>query len=305
MAVMGDQAIDQNGAPGKSMSKIRILFDAFGPHRINGPRRDIHFRYPSSITSRGKESYPNWHNLIIAKASRKVIATAVTGLMLVGCANSNESPQTITILAAASMTQSLTEIAQEFQQDNPKTRIRTSFAGSGTLAAQVRAGIPADVLITASRESMLRAGPRARVSGIFAKNVVVLASISSKVTSVADLNTKGVIWVRCDDAVPCGAAAKSALLREGVTSRPASLESDVNGVVGRLLSGEADAGVVYRSDAVEHPQWRAIRFASPSKVELYVSRLRDSKSGKVADRFVDYLVNSGKVFEKHGFETVK
>jgi len=164
--------------------------------------------------------------------------------------------QTLTVLAAASLTGTFTELAQTFEDEHPGVTVELVFGSSTTLAEQAADGAPGDVLATADEKSMtlaedgnaLGASPAAFVSNRL--TLVTPPDNPARIDSLTDLDSPGVDYVVCADTAPCGAAAVAVLTDAGITAAPASQEVDVKAVLARVVQGEADAGLVYRTDAV-------------------------------------------------------
>lgn len=161
---------------------------------------------------------------------------------------------TVTVLAAASLTGSFTELAEVFEQQHPGTEVELSFGSSTTLAQQAVDGAPGDVLATADERAMRLAvdGGVAHRPQVFATNSLALVTPPDDpggVDELADLDQPGVDLVTCVPTAPCGALAVELLEQHGVDARPVSEEVDVKAVLARVASGEADAGIVYRTDA--------------------------------------------------------
>ena len=178
-------------------------------------------------------------------------AALVVALALGGCSPS-ESTDQVTVFAAASLRGTFTELAQQYEREHD-VDVVLSFGGSSELAAQIVEGAPADVFASADERTMgtvVDAGLTAGPSAIFATNtlaVVVPADNPGAVRSVRDLAS--VDTVVCAPQVPCGAATRELFERAGVTVRPVSEEQSVTDVLGKVRSGQTDAGVVYVTDA--------------------------------------------------------
>ncbi|MCH8614286.1 molybdate ABC transporter substrate-binding protein [Arsenicicoccus dermatophilus] len=163
--------------------------------------------------------------------------------------------RTVTVLAAASLERAFTRLGQDFERTHPGVRVRFSFAGSSDLVAQLEQGAPADVLATADERTMGKAVAGSLVSGVptpFATNTLTIVTAPGNprgVTSLADLAKDGTQVVVCAPQVPCGAAATAVQHAAGVTLDPVSEEQSVTDVLGKVTSGQADAGLVYRTDA--------------------------------------------------------
>lgn len=179
---------------------------------------------------------------------------AASALLLAGCGSSAGAPQTLTVLAAASLTETFNALGKQFQTDHPGVTVKFNFAGSSELAQQIVNGAPADVFASASDATMktvtdanlTRAKPVT-----FAKNVLQIATPPGnpkKIATFADLAKPGVKVVICAPQVPCGAATVKIEKATGVTLQPVSEEADVKSVLSKVESGDADAGLVYVTD---------------------------------------------------------
>ena len=162
---------------------------------------------------------------------------------------------TVTVLAAASLTESFTTIGKNFEAAHPGSTVTFSFAGSSGLAQQITAGAPADVFASASPATMKTvtdAGDGAGTPVTFAKNQLVIAVPKGNprgLTSLAAIARPGVKVALCAAQVPCGAAAEKALAAAHVTMTPVTEEQDVKAALAKLKLGEVDAALVYRTDA--------------------------------------------------------
>jgi molybdate transport system substrate-binding protein len=158
---------------------------------------------------------------------------------------------TITVLAAASLTESFTQIGEDFAAANPGMKVTFSFGGSSGLAAQITSGAPADVFAAASPATMktvIDAGDAAGTPAVFARNQLVIAVPKGNpkgITTLAALSGPGIKVALCAEQVPCGAAAKKA----NATVTPVTLEQDVRAALAKVKLGEVDAALVYRTDA--------------------------------------------------------
>jgi len=161
----------------------------------------------------------------------------------------------LTVFAAASLKATFTQIGTIFQQENPGSTVTFNFAGSSDLVAQLIAGAPADVFASADTANMTKATDAGLVSGTplnFATNTLTIVTPPGNpagITSFADLAKPGVAVVVCAPQVPCGAAAQKIETNTGVTLTPVSEENSVTDVLGKITSGQADAGLVYVTDA--------------------------------------------------------
>lgn len=156
------------------------------------------------------------------------------------------------VLAAASLTDVFEELATPFEEEHD-VDVTFSFGSSTDLAESVSDGAPGDVLATADEASMTLAED-AGVTGdveAFATNVLTIVVPTDNPAGIGSLDDLAdATWVRCADEVPCGKVAAAVLDANGVTAEPASLEEDVRATLDKVVSGEADAGLVYSTDAV-------------------------------------------------------
>jgi molybdate transport system substrate-binding protein len=170
-------------------------------------------------------------------------------------AGSSAVTGTVTVLAAASLTESFTKIGKQFEAAHPGTTVTFSFAGSSSLAQQITSGAPADVFAAASPATMKTvtdAGDAAGTPAAFVKNQLVIAvpkGNPKELNSLAAIAKPGVKVALCAPQVPCGAAATKALAAAHVTVTPVTQEQDVKAALAKVRLGEVDAALVYRTDA--------------------------------------------------------
>jgi len=203
------------------------------------------------------------------------------------------------VFAAASLKATFTQIGTIFQTENPGSTVTFNFAGSSDLVTQLTAGAPADVFASADQANMTKATTANLVSGTpvnFATNILTIVTPPANpagITSFADLAKSGVDVVVCAPQVPCGAAAAKVESNTGVSLTPVSEENSVTDVLGKVTSGQADAGLVYVTDAknagdkvtqVDFPEAAAM-------VNVYpIATLTASTQPALATRFVDLVV---------------
>ncbi len=185
--------------------------------------------------------------------TRCVVALVVVGMLLVaGCSAGGSDGRVLDVSAAASLSKTFTAIADEFEQQHDGVDVRLSFDGSSTLANQIRQGAPADVFASADQRNMSKLGELAVDPEIFATNTLVIVTAPGNpknVRSLADLTKPGITTVVCQMAQPCGAATDTVVRRTGITIDAASEEQSVSAVLTKVTTGQADAGVVYVTDA--------------------------------------------------------
>lgn len=232
-------------------------------------------------------------------------AAVVAALALVGgcsegssTATSSEQPvssRTLTVFAAASLKTSFEEIGATFEEAHPGVTVKFSFGGSSGLVSQLSDGAPADVLATANESTMEKAVSDGLVKGAptpFVSNtlqIVVPTDNPAGITSLADLTKPGAKVVLCAPAVPCGAAALSVEKAAGIDITPVSEEQAVTDVLGKVRSGEADAGLVYVTDVTgAGAEVTGIDFAqATAAVNTYpIAPLEDAADAGLAGEFV-------------------
>jgi molybdate transport system substrate-binding protein len=173
----------------------------------------------------------------------------------------------LTVFAAASLTGAFQEIGGMFEKAHPGTRVRFNFAGSQQLATQLEQGAIADVFASADERWMSYAAEKDLLAGparLFAHNrlvVIVPATNPARIGRLQDLGRRGVKLVVAAEAVPVGAYTRQSLSKlalapdfsrdydRRVLANVVSQEENVKAVVTKVQLGEADAGVVYASDA--------------------------------------------------------
>lgn len=160
----------------------------------------------------------------------------------------------INVFAAASLTASLTEIADRFERTNPGAKVTLNFAGSSTLAAQILNGAPADVFASADTVTMDRLVAAKQIRGaakIFTRNkltIVVPKGNPRRVKRLSDLGRSDVVVALGAAGVPAGDYARLVLANAKVRVAPRSLESSVSAIVSKAALNEIDAGIVYVTD---------------------------------------------------------
>lgn len=178
-------------------------------------------------------------------------ALAVVGTASSGCSDGGSAAgKAVTVFAASSLTNVFAQEAAAFTASTGR-QVRFSFAGSQELVAQIRQGAPADVVATADQTTMSKL-PSASDAEVFARNRLVIvtpADNPAHIHTAADLALTGVDVVLAAPDVPAGRYAAKALAAAHVKVHPRSLENDVRSVLTKVELGEADAGIVYASDA--------------------------------------------------------
>jgi molybdate transport system substrate-binding protein len=237
----------------------------------------------------------------------KAAVLAAAAVVVAGCGGSDTptSPAvnggasgTITVFAAASLTETFTALGKQFESQHPGTTVKFSFAGSGTLAQQITNGAPADVLATASTSTMDTAVKAGDVTSptTFATNVLTIAvppDNPGKIAGLSDLANPGVKVELCAEQQPCGAAAQTVLGKATVAVKPVSLGQDVKAVLTAVRTGEVDAGLVYVTDSrsagsavltISIPADQNVSTAYP------IGTVTDSRNATTAQAFVGFVL---------------
>ena len=189
------------------------------------------------------------------RAVAVVAALTVWAASLAGCGSTPPSPS-ITVLAAASLRPTFTQIGERFRAAHPGVTLRFDFAGSPDLATQLIQGAHGDVFAsadTAQMDTVEHAGLLAGAPARFASNTLVIVTAPGNphhITAFADLATPGLRVVVSPPPMPCGVATRHIEQGTGVRLDPVSEEPDVEDVLNKITTGEADAGLVNRTDAV-------------------------------------------------------
>ena len=219
---------------------------------------------------------------------------------------------TLTVFAAASLTDVFTGLGDQLEKENPELDVRFNFAGSDALATQITQGAPADVFASANEKQMkvvTDAGLQGADPTIFAENVLEIAvpkGNPGKVTGIADFANPDLTLAICAAEVPCGAAAEKVFAAAGVDAKPDTEEEDVKAALTKVQLGEVDAALVYASDVVAAgDKVEGIEFPEAEKaINKYpICTLKAAANPDAAKAFVD-LVRSDdgqKALEDAGF----
>lgn len=232
-------------------------------------------------------------------------------LLLASCAGGSE--EQLTVFAAASLAEAFTEIADRFEETHPEVTVTLGFGPSSGLATQIGEGAPADVFASADERWMGRVEGQARVlsRAVFARNeLVVITPSSGGISSFQDLAGPGVDLVLAAPGVPAGDYARQALNEAGISGAAqanlVSNEQDVKAVVQKILLGEADAGIVYRTDLTDQVTQRLRVVEIPEAINVTarysIAVVAGTSDGELAARFVAYVLEEGQgVLRSFGF----
>lgn len=251
--------------------------------------------------------------------SRSSVVLALTGLALLalaGCTGSGapagsgsaaaataSAPSTLSgslsISAAASLKTAFDELATAFEAANPGVDVRPiAYDGSSTLATQIVEGAAVDVFASADEKNMQKVVDASLASGpvLFATNVLTLVVPTGnpgKVTGLADLSKPDLDVVLCAAEVPCGAASAALLQNAGVVASVDSHEQNVTAVLTKVASGEADAGLVYVTDAKTSADVETVETAGADAVvnRYPIAALTNAANPGAAAAFVGFVLS--------------
>lgn len=242
---------------------------------------------------------------------------ALAALALSACGSSDsdsgggdDETVTLNVAAAASLTDSFEEIAEDFEAENDGVELEFQFAGSSDLATQIENGADLDVFASADEANMDKVADAAEGDPtIFATNTLTIITEPGnpkKISGLKDLEKDDLPVVLCAKQVPCGAASEKLTKQEKVTIDAASEESQVTDVLTKVSSGEADAGLVYVTDATgAGDDVETVETEGADKVvnNYPIAPLTDSSSSEEAQAFVDYVTGpeGQKVLKDKGF----
>lgn len=251
---------------------------------------------------------------------KPLVLLAITALALTGCTATTPEPTptaadtlggTVTVFAAASLTESFQAIADAFTAEHPNVAVTFNFGGSSGLATQIVEGAPADIFAAASPATMTTVTDAglATDSHDFATNTLEIAVPTDNpggVTGLADFANPDLAIALCAVEVPCGAAAAKALDAAGIVASVDTYEQDVKAVLTKVEVGEVDAGLVYRTDVLAAgAKVKGIEFpeAAGAIAKYPISALSTSANPDAADAFVAFVLSDAgqKILREAGF----
>jgi molybdate transport system substrate-binding protein len=252
------------------------------------------------------------------------LALMLLGLPALVTHTAAQEPQTLTVYAAASLTEALRDLGKALEQRHPDLNVQFNFAGSQQLATQLEQGAPADVFASADQRWMDYAKEKGLVEGespVFARNrlvVIVPLANPARIERLEDLSRRGTKVVLAASAVPVGKYSRQAIANlaqaagfppeydQRVLANVVSQEETVKNVVAKVQLDEADAGFVYRSD-VTPPVSRQVRvFDIPDQFNVIASYpiavLKSAKNAAAGRRFIALLLSADgqQVLRRHG-----
>lgn len=236
---------------------------------------------------------------------------AAFSLLLTGCGSANNDEDNaatsnsddgdaveLTVFAAASLNKAFSDIAAEFEKEHPNVSVKFSFEGSSTLVDQIAQGAPAHVFASADEKNMDRATDEQLVGEAkeFATNVLTLIVPAGNPADITGLDDSldGTRLVVCAPGVPCGNATETLANNLGVELKPVSEEQKVTDVRGKVEAGEADAGLVYATDAKAAGD--AVEVIEVEGAEEVVNRYpialtNEGQDMEAAQAFIDWVLS--------------
>ena len=206
---------------------------------------------------------------------------------------------TLTVFAAASLTDAFDEVGAAFEADNPGVTVELNYAGSSALRDQILGGAPADVFAAANTSTMdavVEGGAAEGEPEVFVTNELAIAVPAGNEAGVEGLDAFGdesLLVGLCAPEVPCGELGREALADAGVTPAPDTEEADVRSLLTKVASGELDAGLVYVTDVraagddvegIEVPDEDDVVAAYP------IAPLSEAPNADAAAAFVEFVL---------------
>lgn len=246
-------------------------------------------------------------------------------LVMAGCGNSNgnenkaaQSQVELTISAAASLTDALTEIQKTYEDEHPAIKLQFNFGASGALQQQIEQGAPADLFLSAAAKNLKALVDKQLIdtnqqTNLLSNELVVVVPSDSKsaISTVADLSNADIphIAIGIPESVPAGNYAKESLtnanLWDSLQSKAVQAK-DVRQVLQYVETGNADAGFVYKTDALTSDKVKIAFTVDPAAytpIQYPIGIVKATKHSKEAEEFYTYLQSQAAldVFVKYGF----
>jgi molybdate transport system substrate-binding protein len=266
-----------------------------------------------------------WSGRIRARSIRLVAALCALSLLAAACGDDDDDAAdsattahagsdldgTVTVFAAASLTDAFDEIDAAFEEANPGVTVEANYGASSALREQILAGAPADVFASANTSNMdqVVAGGAAEDPTDFVTNVLQIAVPAGNDADVAGLDDfadPDLLIGLCAEEVPCGEFGRAALANAGITPSIDTNEPDVRSLLTKLEAGELDAGIVYVTDVmaagdavegIDIPEDDNVVATYP------IAPLTDAPNGEAAAAFVDFVLSDEgqEILSSYGF----
>lgn len=254
----------------------------------------------------------------MASAIRRGIAlTMLLLLPLIAACDNQSTTVTLNVFAAASLKRAFDQAGMDFMKNHANVNVTFNYGGSNALAAQIIQGAAADVFASANATQMQNVVMANDISQSAVQNFVhnrlvvitpkASAGASDKVMTLQDLAKPGVKLILAAKGVPAGDYALQFLSKasndptfganyqKNVLANVVSYETDVEAVVSKVALGEADAGIVYTSDAATNPT-SLMPISIPDALNVIatypIAPLKASMHSDVANQFIAYILSS-------------
>ena len=248
---------------------------------------------------------------------RRVLIVALVPLIfLAACSSSSESQQqtTLNVYAASSLATPFAYAGLAYEKEHPDVKVQFNLGASSDLARFVQEGAPADVFASADITNMNKVESQDLLdsqSFIFATTyleIIVEKGNPLNISSLQDLTDPDLIFVTTNPEVPIGKYTTTVLKKAGVAITPDSFESNVKGIMLKVASGEADAGIVYHSEVIASDgQVQGVKIPTEFNIvaEFPIGIIKNSANKKEAQRFIDYLLSpeGQSLLTQYGFQT--
>ena len=229
---------------------------------------------------------------------RTSITIILSIFLCISCSNV-EQPNTgeVTVMAASSLTNVFSDIAEMFEIANPEADIKLVFAGSGSLREQVLDGAHFDIIATANQDVMDALVEAAEVTDpkVFARNVLALVSPIDRqppISSLNQLRESNLLVGVCIETVPCGALTLDYLTAAKLRPNIVTKEQNVRSLLTKVLENELDAAFVYVTDAQLHPDKVISIPLLPKHLKAAnypIARSAGSDTSELALKFLEFL----------------
>lgn len=242
------------------------------------------------------------------------MGSAIGLLCTLSACGRSDTKTNIDVYATASLAAAMTSMAVAFENTEPNIRIVLNFAGSATLVEQIKQGAPADVVVFADDKQMsdlIESGNvnKDSVTTIATNTLTLIVDKGNplNITSLSDLASPQIRTVLCDVMQPCGKYSAQILKKANVDVQPRSWETSVSGVTQKVASGEADAGIVYVTDALaKASKLDAVSINKNINVSnnYPIASLTElsTTEQKSAQTFIDFVLSDGqKILINYGF----
>lgn len=246
----------------------------------------------------------------------RVVTVGVALVVIAGCGDAtgerDGAPSgTVTVLAAASLTESFEQIGDDFEARRPDIDVELSFAGSSELTVQIQQGAPADVFASADESTMQQVVDSDDVTvepTTFTRNRLAIAVEKGNPRSIRaldDLDEPGLVVVVCAPQVPCGKLADQVLADAGVSITPAARARSVKAALTLVELGEADAAIVYVTDVDANDEVDGVEIPDDQNVvaPYPIALLAEAPNPDAAREFVEFVRSSAgqRALRRFGF----